>query len=185
MRFNDHSSLAGQHAFLSPSNYHWTNYDEEKLDRTYMTRMTAVRGTQLHALAHDLITLGVKLPTRRTTLNMYVNDAIGYKMQSEQILYYSRNAFGSPDTISFKRNKLRVHDLKNGVIEASVRQLEVYAALFCLEYLYKPFDIEIELRIYQNDDVKIYAADPDVITHIMSTIVAFDKRINAMQEEVF
>lgn len=183
MRFNDHSNLAGQHAFLSASNYHWMNYDEEKLDRVYVARLAAARGTELHALGHDLIRLGVKLPSSKKTLNMYVNDGIGYNMESEVMLYYSDNAFGTPDTCSFRRNKLRIHDLKTGVIEASVHQLEVYAALFCLEYRYKPFEIEIEMRIYQNDEVRIFAADPDVITHIMSTIIAFDKRINVIREE--
>jgi hypothetical protein len=73
--------------------------------------------------------------------------------------------------------------LRLGHFAASVHQLEVYAALFCLEYRFKPFEIEIELRIYQNDEVQIYEADPDVITHIMDKIVVFDKRINALRLE--
>ena len=31
MIFNEHSRLKGQHAFLSASNYHWRNYDVDKL----------------------------------------------------------------------------------------------------------------------------------------------------------
>lgn len=180
-----HSDLAGKHALiLSPSKHAWVNYDEEKLDRVFMQTMTAKRGTELHQLAHDCIRLGVKLPQRKTTLNMYVNDAIGYKMTPEQILYYSDNAFGSADALAFRRNKLRIHDLKNGVTPVPVTQLEIYAALFCLEYGYRPFDIEIELRIYQNDEVQIYEADPDVIFHIMDKIVVFSKRIDEMREEM-
>ena len=183
MLFNTHSNLRGTHAFLSPSNYHWINYDEDKLDRVFLASMAAKRGTELHAFAHEAIRLGIKLPSTKSTLNLYVNDAIGYRMTPEQILYYSDNCYGSPDTISFRRQVLRIHDLKTGVIEASVHQLEVYAALFCLEYNVSPLAIKIELRIYQSNEVRIYDADPDVIMHIMDRIKMFDKRINAMRLE--
>ena len=183
MLFNTHSNLRGTHAFLSPSNYHWINYDEDKLDRVFLASMAAKRGTELHAFAHEAIRLGIKLPSTKTTLNLYVNDAIGYRMTPEQILYYSENCYGSPDTISFRRQVLRIHDLKTGVVEASVHQLEVYAALFCLEYNVSPLAIKIELRIYQSNEVRIYDADPDVIMHIMDRIKIFDKRINAMRLE--
>lgn len=183
MNFNKHSALEGRHAFLSASKYHWINYSEEKLDRVFATSMTAKRGTELHELARDLIRLGVKLPRSQKTLSMYVNDAIGFRMTPEQPLYYSDNAFGTADAVSFRKNLLRVHDLKNGTIVTKVTQLEVYAALFCLEYRVKPFEIEIELRIYQNDEVQIFEADPDVIFHIMDKIILFDKRINSLREE--
>jgi hypothetical protein len=183
MLFNKHSELAGLHAFLSPSKYHWINYDEEKLDRVFTARMAAQRGTDLHNFALDAIRLGVKLPKSAKTLHLYVNDAIGYRMTPEQPLFYSENAFGTADTISFRRNKLRIHDLKTGLSPSSVHQLEVYAALFCLEYHFKPHDIEIELRIYQNDEVQVYEADPDVIVHIMDKIITFDKRVTALRVE--
>lgn len=184
MLFNKHSELAGQHAFLSASKYHWINYDDEKLERVFTARMAAQRGTDLHNFALDAIRLGVKLPKSAKTLHLYVNDAIGYRMTPEQVLFYSENAFGTADTISFRRNKLRIHDLKTGLHPASVHQLEVYAALFCLEYRFKPHEIEIELRIYQNDEVQVYEADPDVITHIMDKIITFDKKLTALRLEV-
>jgi hypothetical protein len=183
MLFNTHSNLKGTHAFLSASNYHWINYDEDKLDRVFLASMAARRGTELHALAHDLIRLGVKLPTSKKTLNLYVNDAIGYRMVPEQVLFYSPNCYGTADTIIFRRNVLRIHDLKTGVTDASVHQLEVYAALFCLEYRFLPVQIQTELRIYQADEVRVYDADPDVITHIMDRIKVFDKRIEAIRSE--
>lgn len=183
MRFNSHSNLTGTHAFLSPSNHSWVNYGEDKLDQMFYASMAARRGTELHALAHDLIRLGVKLPSSTKTLNLYVNDAIGYKMATEQTLYYSNNCYGSPDAIKFNRNLLRIHDLKTGRVPASIEQLYVYAALFCLEYRYKPFDIKTELRIYQNDEVVVEPADADHIYHIIDRIVVFDKRINAIREE--
>lgn len=184
MIFNEHSNLAGQHAFLSASKYSWINYNEDKIDRVYIAALAAKRGTEIHAFAHEAIRLGVKLPKTPKTLHLYVNDAIGYRMSSEQILYYSDVAFGTADTIAFRRNKLRIHDLKTGVTQTSEKQLEVYAALFCLEYRIKPFEIETELRIYQNDEVRIYDVDPDSIVHIMSKVMAFDKRIKALRQEV-
>lgn len=183
MNLNKHSDLLGKHSFLSPSKHHWTNYDEDKLERVFFTAMAAQRGTELHALAHELIRLAVKLPRSPKSLNLFVNDALGYRMTPEQILYYSENCFGTCDAISFRNNQLRIHDLKTGVTQTSIRQLEVYAALFCLEYKFKPFEIDIELRIYQNDEVQIYEADPDVIMHIMDKIITFNKRISDLRME--
>lgn len=183
MIFNRHLDLVGQHAFLSASKYHWINYSDEKLDRVFVAAEAARRGTELHAFAHEAIRLGVRLPKTNKTLHMYVNDAIGYRMSIEQILYYSENAFGTADTISFKKGKLRIHDLKTGFTPCSEHQLEVYAALFCLEYKFKPMDLEIELRIYQNDEVRMFDADPDVITHIMDKIINFDRRITELRME--
>lgn len=184
MNFNKHSNLLGQHAFLSASDYHWINYDEDKLDRVFFTRMAARRGTELHALGHQLIRLGVKLPSSRKTLNLYVNDAIGYRMTPEQILFYSDNCYGTADCIAFRNNMLRVHDLKTGMTEASFHQLEVYAALFCLEYRFTPLQIKMELRIYQNDEVRVYVPEPDAIFHIIDKIITFNKRINELKEGV-
>lgn len=145
--------------------------------------MAAQRGTDLHALAHEMIRLGVRLPTSRKTLHMYVNDAIGYHMTPELPLFYSENCFGHADTLSFRRGQLRIHDLKTGITPASIHQLEVYAAIFCHEYRMRPFDIQIEMRIYQDDEAQVYDADNNVIAHIMDRIVTFDKRINALREE--
>lgn len=183
MNFNKHSAIAGLHALLSPSDYHWINYTEDKLDRIFFTRMAARRGTELHELAHNLIRLGVRLPDDKKTLNSYVNDAIGFRMTPETALFYTENCFGTADSICFRRNMLRIHDLKTGTTPASIHQLEVYMALFCLEYRFKPFEIEAELRIYQNDEIQIYVPDPDDIFHIMDRIVTFDKRINVLRME--
>lgn len=183
MRFNQHLQLAGKHAFLSASKSSWINYDDDKLDRVFIAQMAAQRGTDLHKLANDLIRLGVKLPQTRTTMNMYVNDAIGYRMKPEQTLFYSPNAFGTVDAIGFRKNKLRIHDLKTGVMKTGERQLEVYAGLFCLEYGFDPQALDIELRVYQNDEARIYEADPESIRYIMEKIKIFDRRINELLEE--
>lgn len=184
MNFNKSlPNLQGTHSFLSPSSYSWINYTDDKLDRVWFTAMAAKRGTELHAFASQAIRLRIRLPDEPKTLNNYVNDAIGFKMTPEQLLFYSSNCYGHADAIGFSNNCLRIHDLKTGITEASPHQLEVYAALFCLEYRFKPNDIIIQLRIYQ-DDVRIYDADPDVIFHIMDRIISFDKRIESLKAEV-
>lgn len=183
MNLNRHSDLEGRHATLSASKHSWVNYDEDKMARVFTQAQAAARGDRLHALAAILIREGVKLPRNSKTLNMYVNDAIGYRMTPEQPLYFTENAFGTADALSFRNNFLRIHDLKTGFTPAKVTQLEIYAAYFCLEYHYRPFDIEIELRIYQNDQVQIFEADPTVIFAIMDKAIHFDKIIDSMRME--
>jgi hypothetical protein len=182
MIFNQHLGLVGKHAFLSPSNYHWLNYTDQKLESRFYAVDSAQRGTDIHSLAHEAIRLGIKLSRANQALSTYVNDAIGYKMSCEQGLFYSENCFGTADTISFRRNKLRIHDLKTGIISASEKQLEIYAALFCLEYGVNPYDIEIELRIYQRDEIRIYEPPSVVIVDIMDKIIEFDQQIEAIKE---
>lgn len=183
MRFNDNSKLAGKHAFLGASKPAWVNYNEDKLERVFQSNVAAQRGTEIHKLANDLIRLRQPLEDLPKTLNMYVNDAIGFRMYPEVTLFYSINCFGTTDAICFRQNKLRIHDLKTGTLLTGVKQVEIYAALFCLEYQFRPFDMEIELRIYQNDDVRIYEADPADISTIMEKIVFADRRLNQLREE--
>lgn len=183
MNFNRHSKLEGQHAFLGASKYHWINYDENKVAESYSRFLATQKGTQLHAFAAQCIKLGQKLPRTHKTLNEYVNDAIGYKMTPEQVLFYSDNCFGTADAIVFRNGLLRIHDLKTGVIPAHIEQLEVYAALFCLEYKVKPTDIEMELRLYQSDDILISNPTVEDIVPIMDKIVIFDRIINRIKEQ--
>ena len=183
MNFNRHSNLEGQHAFLGASSYHWLNYDEEKLVEVYSNHLAKVRGTILHDFAAQCIQLGQKLPKSQKTLNMYVNDAIGFKMQPEQVLYYSDNCFGTADAIIFRNNLLRIHDLKTGVTKAHMEQLEIYAALFCLEYNKKPGEIDMELRIYQNNEIVVHHPTADDILPIMDKIMTFDKIIEKLKME--
>lgn len=177
MNFNDHSKLTGLHAFLSASSYHWLNYDDEKLRTVYNNNLAKEKGTELHEFAAKAIELGIKLPKSNKTLNNYVNDAIGFKMVPEQVLYFSENCFGTADSICFKNNFLRIHDLKTGTNPASMNQLLIYTALFCLEYDIRPKDINAELRIYQNDQIVVYEPTVSDIVPIMDKIVHFDKII--------
>lgn len=200
MVFEKYSDLEGLHAFLSPSQPHWLRYNDEKLVERYLKSQAVQRGTELHELASKLIKLNVPLPRTKNSLNMFVNDAIGFKMSSEQPLYYDGFCFGTADAIEYKRNILRIHDLKTGETEAHMDQLKVYAALFCLNYqalvraarkkgrsdidiaaMYdvKPSELHfdprqmnsIELRIYQFGEVNTEQADPEEIAAIMDIIV--------------
>jgi hypothetical protein len=182
VNFNSHSALANKHALLSPSQYSWINYDEQKLEARFHSSRAAARGSALHDLAHNAIQLGIKLSNTNKSLARYVNDAIRYNMTSEQPLYYSDNCFGHADAISFRRGKLRIHDLKTGLGRTSVHQLEVYAALFCLEYDVDPYSIDMEFRIYQFDEPDIFDGDPDIVSDIMQTIIEFDMRIEFLKE---
>lgn len=183
MNFNRHSNLEGQHAFLGASKYHWINYDEVKVADAYTKFLAVQKGTVLHDFAAQCIRLGQKLPRSQKTLNMYVNDAIGYRMTPEQVLYYSDNCFGTADAIGFRDGLLRIHDLKTGVIPAHMEQLEIYAALFCLEYRYNPHDISFELRLYQSDEVIVHTPTEDDILPIIDKIISFDKIINKIKSE--
>lgn len=181
MIFNKHYNLIGKHAFLSASKYHWINYDIDKLVSVYSRNLAVKRGTDLHNFAQSCIELKQKLPRSRKALNQYVNDAIGYRMAPELTLLYSPNAFGTADALSFRDNLLRVHDLKTGRSRASIHQLEVYAALFCLEYDYKPNKIDIELRIYQGNEIIVHIPEPMAIRQIMDKIIIFDKKIEEVK----
>ena len=184
MKWNPHADLKGTHAFLSASDYHWLNYDEDKLRLRYSKANARMLGTRMHDIAAELISLGIKLPQTKATLNKYVNDAINFHMRPEQTLFYSENCFGTADAICFRDDKLRIHDLKTGETPASMNQLLIYAALFCLEYMVKPGEIYTELRIYQSNDVIKMEAKADDIAPIMSKIRTYDKIIKQMKTEV-
>ena len=183
MIFNEH--FVEGHAFLSPSQPAWVNYSDERLAERYATTWQAAqRGTRLHALACELIDLGVKLPKNGQTLSLYVNDAISYMMSPETVLYYSPYCFGTADAISFRRKMLRIHDLKTGVHKASMTQLEVYEALFCLEYKINPRDIRSELRIYQNNEIFTEVPEPDTIFELMGKIKHFSNMLTEMEADL-
>lgn len=182
MKWNKHSDLEGKHSFLSPSQYHWLNYDTDKLKEVYKNHMAALKGTQLHEFAKRCIELGVRLKNTKTTLNMYVNDAIGYKMTPEVLLYYSENCYGTADSISFRNDILRISDYKSGSHPAHISQLMVYDAIFCLEYKVDPCTISHELRIYQNNDIMPYNPLGEEVQAVMNKIVESDKIIEKMKD---
>ena len=177
MNFNKHYKLEGLHAPFSPSQSSWLRYDEDKAIEVYINKKAAEMGSRLHRWAKETIDLGIKQPRSKKTIYAYVNDAIGFKMDTEVVLFYSERFFGTADAISFRNNFLRIHDLKTGKRPADIEQLKIYAALFCLEYKVKPTDIEMELRIYQNDLIIYDNPNPEDILAIMDQIVRLDKVI--------
>ena len=183
LQFNRHHNLEGLHAPFSPSQSHWLRYDDEKVVDIYNNKRAAELGTRLHKWAKDTIDLGLKQPRSKKTICAYVNDAIGFKMDTEVVLYYSDKFFGTADAISFRDNFLRIHDLKTGKTPVHMEQLEIYAALFCLEYKVKPSDIEMELRIYQNDDVLVHNPTADDIVPIIDKIIHLDKILEKLDKE--
>ena len=114
MNFEKHSNLEGLHAPFSPSQSSWLRYDDDRALEVYANKKASEIGTKLHQWAKDTIDLGIKQPRSKKTLYAYVNDAIGFKMSTEVVLFYSRRFFGTADAISFRNNRLRIHDLKTG-----------------------------------------------------------------------
>lgn len=184
MEFNLHPNLEGRHAFLGASSYHWLNYDEDKLISSYTNNLAKQLGTENHEFAALCIKRGQKLPSVHKTLNMYVNDSVSFKMTPEQPLYFSENCFGTTDAISFRKNFLRIHDYKSGETPASMHQLEIYEALFCLEYHVDPEKIQSELRIYQSNQIVVSNPDGAYIRDIMNKIIKFDKILEQIKKEV-
>lgn len=184
-RFNSHPKLDGTHAILSPSSYHWLNYDEEKLIARLRTVEAAALGTRKHEWAAEAILLGRRQPEDHDILSAYINDALDLGMIPEQMLFYSINCYGTADTIGFEPyvadhefdGFLRIHDYKSGVAPTSEKQLYVYAGLFCHEYGYKPFRIEGELRIYQGEEVRCFEIDRLFLAQVYDKISSSDGTI--------
>lgn len=186
MLWNNHSRLINSHAFLGASKWQWLNYDEEKVKQLYLSSQATIRGTELHAFAAKAIKLKIKLPNdpeHPDTLAMYINDAIDFDMDTEVVLYYSDNCFGTTDAICFRNDFLRIHDYKSGTTPAHMEQLKIYAALFCLEYDVRPGDIGIALRIYQGNDILPDYPEADDILPIMDKIQRYDRMIEIMKRE--
>lgn len=170
-----------EHAFLGASNYHWLRYSEDKLKQVYLNKEASERGTELHKFAAKAIELGIKLKEDGTQVPVYVNDCIDNRMTPEFVLYYSDNCYGTADAISFRNGVLKIFDLKTGITPAKMDQLEIYAALCCLDNDIDPFTISIELRIYQSTEPIIVEAQPMIIHNIMNKIVDSDAIIENMK----
>lgn len=212
MNFNKHFAQEGKHAILSASSWRWINDDKDSLVKRITSSYAQSIGTILHGLAYrhikyrikmnkydkknvmlELLSNGIPAIVIDTidfdrmfeNLMVYVNDGVGFKLFPEVVLYYSDNFFGTADAIGFDENDriLRIHDYKSGVIPAHIEQLEIYAALFCLEYRFKPHEIDIHLQIYQGADVLYHNPEPGEIKEIIDKIVDYDKFLNQIRLE--
>lgn len=197
MNSYDYSKLKGTHATFGGSNYAWLGYDDEKIIQAYYARRAKDLGTALHEYARQRISnslkmtkgdsyavvnhiLESKLPrgiiqyaggidSIMATLIPYVNDGIKYRMRPEALTYFADEFYGWADALSFnERNKtLRIHDFKSGKLIASMTQLKIYSAFYCLGTGLKPENINIELRIYQNGEVVVDNPEAEEIQEIM------------------
>ena len=192
MKFNNHYNLSGLHAPFTASQPAWLRYDDDKAREAYARKKSAELGTRLHAWAKETIDLGIKQPRSKKTIYEYVNDAIGFKMSTEVVLFYSDRFFGTADVICFREDRktgryvLRIHDLKTGVVgdpDKHFEQLKVYAALFCLEYKFKPADIDIVLGVYKKDEVAFCEPDPEEIVEVINKIIHLDKLLAKIDNE--
>lgn len=213
MIFNKHLELEGRHAILSPSKHYWLNYDDEGLMKNYISSFATEIGTLVHEYASDRIRFRMPMDADneeaknsllvfllkngipfkvidldRIFYNLvpYVNDAIGYRMDSEIMLKYSDLCFGTADAIGVRRNWLRIHDLKTGQTPASMDQLLCYAGLFFLEYKrdYRPQTMKVELRIYQNQEVLVNQPSSEEVKAVMDKIIHGDSVLTKKLMEV-
>lgn len=204
MKFDKHPELEGRHAYLGASKYAWLNYDDDKLRSSYANSFAQAIGTSIHELASDLIRHRRKINKRDRNLILYkldqdyipvsvvdtnyilnnlvpyVSDAIDFGMETEVGLKYSEFCFGTTDAIQYyeKEKLLRIHDLKTGITPAHMEQLQIYEALFFLEYGDKlgitPKDIDCELRIYQDGEIVAFNPDPKDTEDIMQKAIHGD-----------
>lgn len=206
MNWNRHTHLEGTHAFLSASKYGWMRKTNEELIQGYINSYAQSIGTMMHAYAADCIRFreklrksdskGAKLDLMRRgipefaidirsffpTVMRYVNDSIDHRMDPEILLYYSDLCYGTADSIQVSGNTLRIHDLKTGFAPVKIDQLMVYAALFFLEYNYKPEKMRTELRIYQSDDILSYEPEVEKVKEVMNAIVEKDRVLQKLKE---
>ena len=210
MNFDTHLELKGKHAPFPPSSPYWLKYDNDRLAEYYINLSSTDIGTSLHELAADLILEKEKLSkTDKKVMShhlrkagfsrkkirrfigpffpmfvAYVNDAVTLGLQPEIVLYYSDLFFGTADAIEYFDDKklLEIHDLKTGVTPAKMDQLEVYAALYCLQYKVDPFKINFELRIYQGEEVIVHRPESKDIRAICDNIIFKDKFIRELEE---
>lgn len=171
---------------MAPSNPAWLRYDDQKLERRFVEHLASLRGTEEHDFAARAIKLGHRMQELPKTINLYVNDCIGWRMAPEVLLYWSDFCFGTADAIGFSKitKILRISDLKTGKTPTTMDQLLVYAALFCLEYEYKPWELEgVELRIYQSNKIKEHFPDPDEVFHAMDRILTGTRLLETVREE--
>lgn len=211
MQWHDHSKdfPEGMHLFLSPSSAKsWGAKTKEELFDAYVSKCAADIGTAVHEKAADYIRFRQKITNHQKTdlwihllkshipsnvididylfdnFKLYVNDSVQFGMRPEVGLRYNENAGGHCDAISFRRDVLRIHDLKTGKREAGFEQLEAYAALFCLEYGHDPSELRgINLRIYQNGEFREEEPSPDLIHNWIIDIQEKEEYVTAFLKE--
>lgn len=144
--------------------------DKHMLDYYLQVIWPALSGTIIPKGAYDSKLL-------IETVALFVNDAIGFRLDSEVILAYDElYSFGTSDAFGVdEKNKIiRVHDLKTGLHPVlKMDQLLLYAAQYCLEYKKNPKDYSFELRIYQGAQIlEAYPPSEEVEKHMKHIVYA-------------
>ena len=192
MIWNRHSNLEGSHAFLSASKYNWITKTNEELVQAYTNSYSQTIGTLMHAYAADSIKFreklrksdarGAKFDLMRRGVPEFAIDIRSFFPTVMAYVNDSDLCYGTADSITVSNDILRIHDLKTGVTPAKTDQLMVYAALFFLEYPYKPERLRTELRIYQMDDIIVREPEVEEIREVMNAIVEKDRVLQKLKE---
>ena len=91
MQWNEHSNLEGLHATFSASQYHWINYDVEKMLQVFRSNQAKQLGTELHAHAANCIKYRTKLRgITLYSLDSFMNGDIDEMVNALQIDYQQR-----------------------------------------------------------------------------------------------
>lgn len=212
MTWNMHSNLIGKHALFNPSGVTWLNYSTEEdgleqIFQRYRAQYATLIGTTMHEYAEKRIRYRLRMTKSDKNsvlmylldkgipisvidmdymfdnLYHYVNDAIGFRMDPEVILFYSDNCYGTTDAIYYRNKELRIHDYKSGRSVPHIEQPLIYAGLFCLEYGVKPKEITTNLRIYHAEEVLESTPEPEQIESVMTQIIALDKIVDKWKAE--
>ena len=186
-------SVSGQHAFLSPSSYHWFKDTEDELRSRYFSKQQTVRGVREHAFAAEAIELKLPQLDNGSTLNLYINDAIGFRMEAEVPLFYTEDCFGTADALSCREEHwpdgifmtLRVSDLKTGITPADMLQIDIYVAIFFLAYgkMFRPDQTRVVQRIYQNNQIFEHIPHHTEILTNMSRVRDAARQVAYFREE--
>lgn len=203
MILNPHLDIVGKHAIFGASNWRWINYEnDEDFAQAMVSKWATDIGTGAHEFAARHIRRGIKLDSSRLAKNElllylledckipeyaidiprlfdnvrnYVNDCVGFHMTPEVPIKYADAVFGTADAVQYDDKVLRIFDLKTGMLAGHMEQLMVYAAFYCLDYRVKPFDISMELRIYQNNEIALLNPDPNDIQRIIDQAIRANK----------
>ena len=182
MSWGRYSKLKGQHALLSPSNYHWINYDKEKLLKVLYNQKMKERGTKLHEFASEAINLK-RYQAGNDNVSQFVNDCIDMKMHSEEVVYATEYAFGTADAINEVNDVIYIFDLKTGEHKAKFTQLYLYAAFYCIMNDINPISKKYVFRIYQYEEYEQLEGDPLEVKRLMELTIEDSDVVKAIEEE--
>ena len=149
------------HSTFSPSDKSWLNFDREKIRQRVMMARAIQRGTELHELAKHCIDMRTPLDPSNGIISAYVRDCIDFGMDTEVSLMYSEDIGGTADALKFDmcNSILRISDLKTGERKASIAQVVLYAALWCLINRVNPMSIGYDLRIYGHTSQRLASGE--------------------------